>query len=337
MLIRRTGCAPGFSSEADGMSVWKRAIRQPQSLWLRRAMFQVHLWAGVGVGLYLFLISLTGSVLVYRNEMFQAVTPVPIITTVAGDALTDDQLREAAAALYPGFKVTNVLRARNPRQAVDVWLVRDKSEKHRLFDPITGRDLGDTVPFGVSFVSGLIDLHDNLFGGPTGRQVNGAGALFLVVLCLTGAVIWWPGLTKWRGSIWPNWKANWKRINWSLHSALGFWLFAFVLMWGVTGVYLSFQATLNDWVDLIEPVTPENAGSRWVDSLMFWLTFLHFGRFGGRFRGCGSTCNATFKAIWCVAGITPAVMFVTGAIIWWNRVLGKAWRASPSGATQRVG
>jgi uncharacterized iron-regulated membrane protein len=319
------------------VSVWQRWARQPQTVWLRRAMFQVHLWTGVGVGLYMFFISVTGSVLVYRNELFQAVTPAPLIAVASGNLLTDDQLKDAALRLYPGFRVANVLRAANRSQAVDVWLIRDKLEKHRLFDPYTGRDLGDSVSLGVSLVSGLIDLHDNLLGGPTGRQVNGVGALLLVALCLTGAVIWWPGTTKWRESVWPAWKKSWKRVNWSLHSAVGFWFFAFLLMWGITGVYLCYQAVLNDWIDLIEPVTPENAGSRWVDTLMYLLTFLHFGRFGGRFRGCGATCNAVFKMIWAVVGITPAVMFVTGAIIWWNRVLGKALRGpSRLGTTQRV-
>jgi uncharacterized iron-regulated membrane protein len=319
------------------MSLWRRWVRQPQTIWLRRALFQVHMWAGIGVGLYLFFISVTGSVLVYRNELFNAVTPAPLIAVASGDLLTDDQLKESALRAYPGFTVTNLIRGLDKSHAVDLWLVHDKVEKHRLFDPYTGRDLGNSVPLGVTLVSKLIELHDNLLAGPTGRQINGAGALFLVALCLTGAVIWWPGAGRWRTSLWPNWKANWRKINWSLHSMLGFWLFAFVLLFGVTGFYVSFQATLNDWIDLIEPVTPENAGERWVDSLTYWLTFLHFGRFGGRFQGCGPICNATFKVVWAVVGIAPAIMFVTGALIWWNRVLRKARRDSQPPATQRVG
>ena len=43
------------------MTIWKRWVRQPHTLWLRRALFQVHLWTGIGVGLYILLISLTGA------------------------------------------------------------------------------------------------------------------------------------------------------------------------------------------------------------------------------------------------------------------------------------
>jgi len=44
-------------------------------VWLRRALFQVHLWSGIGLGLYVFFISVTGSVLVYRNELYVWAAP----------------------------------------------------------------------------------------------------------------------------------------------------------------------------------------------------------------------------------------------------------------------
>src|SRR5581483_9237256 len=67
---------------------WQRWLRQPQKVWLRRALFQIHLWSGIGVGLYVLLISVTGSVLVYRNEMlFRAVSSPRAIRLIS--QLTD--------------------------------------------------------------------------------------------------------------------------------------------------------------------------------------------------------------------------------------------------------
>ena len=60
------------------MSVWSKWVRQPQTVWLRRALFQIHLWTGLALGLYLVMLSVTGSVLVYRNELdgyFRTVRP----------------------------------------------------------------------------------------------------------------------------------------------------------------------------------------------------------------------------------------------------------------------
>jgi uncharacterized iron-regulated membrane protein len=59
----------------------------------------------------------------------------------------------------------------------------------RLFDPRSGSDLGNSVPIGFRLVGMLVDLHDNLFAGPTGRKVNGLGAVAVLLLALTGMAI----------------------------------------------------------------------------------------------------------------------------------------------------
>ena len=43
--------------------------------------------------------------------------------------------------------------------------------------------------------------------------------------------------------------------------------------------------------------------------------FLHFGRY-----------NAFWEGVWVVLGLVPAVLFVTGAVMWWKRVLSKGPR-----------
>jgi len=44
-------------------------MQHPENLWVRRAFFQIHLWVGAGVGLYIVLMSITGSLIVYRNDL----------------------------------------------------------------------------------------------------------------------------------------------------------------------------------------------------------------------------------------------------------------------------
>jgi hypothetical protein len=61
-------------SATNQLTVWQRWLRQPQKIWLRKALFQVHLWTGIALGLYILMISLTGSVLVYSNELYRAAT-----------------------------------------------------------------------------------------------------------------------------------------------------------------------------------------------------------------------------------------------------------------------
>jgi len=186
---------------SNQLTAWQCWIRQPQKIWLRRVLFQVHLWSGIAVGLYILMIAVTGSVLVYRNELYRAATPQPIISKGPGPRLSDDQLTQAAMRLYSGYRVVSLTRARNLDQAVDVWLRRGHEIKRRLFDPRSGSDLGESVPTGIRLVSKLMDLHDNLFAGETGRKVNGVGALAVLALAVTGVVIWWPGIKTWRRSL----------------------------------------------------------------------------------------------------------------------------------------
>ena len=301
----------------------QRWLRQPQKIWLRRVLFQAHLWSGIILGLYILMMSVTGSVLVYRNELFRMATPEPIVSKSTAPRLTDDQLKEIAGRLYPGYQLVRINRSRNLDEAVDVWLRRGSEFKKRLFDPRTGADLGDSVPTGIMIVSKLLELHDDLLAGQTGRKVNGIGAVALLVLAFTGLVVWWPGIKTWRRSLTLHRRVGWRRFNWHLHSMVGFWSLGFTVIFGLSGIYLCIPETFQDFADKIEPVTAANAGFRIVDRIIYWLAYLHFGRIQGIGIPCHGpgVCDQTTKAVWALFGAAPAVMFVTGAIMWWNRVL----------------
>jgi uncharacterized iron-regulated membrane protein len=324
------------------MTYWQRWVLQPQTTWLRKATFQLHLWSGIGIGLYVLLVSVTGSVVVYSNEIYRAATPDPIIVTESGARLTDQQLKGAATRAYPGYRVLIISRARNPDQAVSISLQRGDDLKHRLFNPYTGADLGESVPLGIRMISGLLKLHDELLAGPTGRSINGVGALLVVILALTGIVVWWPGIKTWRRSLTVPRKAGWQRFTWGLHSMIGFWSLGFILLFGISGIYLGNPELFQDLADRIEPITAANVRTRTVDQVIYWLAYLHVGRINGIGILCSGPglCDSTVKLIWAIFGLAPAAMFVTGAVMWWNRVvrkkriltsaraLAKHWRAS---------
>jgi uncharacterized iron-regulated membrane protein len=247
------------------MNPWQRWVRQPQKTGLRRALLQVHRWSGIGLGLYIFFISVTGSVLVYRNELYVAALPAPTVD----EAQTDGS--------NLGF-----------------WLV-----------------------------SQLIELHASLLAGPTGRTVNGLGAAAVVLMVLTGLVIWWPGIRRWRRSLTVRRGVGWKRFTWDLHSAIGFWSSSVVLVFALSGLYLCFPEVFHTFADRLEPPTAANAGNRFVDGVLYWLAFLHFGRIDGIGLPCDGPglCDQLIKAVWALLGLAPAALFATGATFWCSRVL----------------
>jgi uncharacterized iron-regulated membrane protein len=290
--------------------VWDRLLRQPQTVWLRKALFQVHLWTGIGVGLYICTASITGSAIVFRRELNRALRPVPPVSA-AGPRLSEDEIKAAAKREFPRFKVDRVeMPARADRPAEVYMSAGRRVRQSRWTDPYTGKDLGSGDD-EVKSVIWLVDLHDNLLGGQTGKFINGLGGFLLAILCLTGIVIWWPGIASWSRGLILHRGVNWKRFNFDLHSVIGFWTLVALLMWAITGAYLGYPDPFQRLVELTRGSSDPAYGLTWGDDTLAWFARLHFGRTFGR----------TLEALWVIVGLCPTVLFVTGAIMWWNRVL----------------
>jgi uncharacterized iron-regulated membrane protein len=339
------------------MTLWKRWLRRPQSFWFRKAIFQIHLWTGIGLGIYILLISVSGSAIVFRNELYKSLWPGPKLVAMSGPRLSRDALKQAVRAEWPNYAVTYIWESKRKNEATEVWIEHNgeahPKTKGRLFDPFTGKDLGPSRPVSIGVLAWFSDLHTNLLAGKTGRAVNGVFSILVVVLCVTGLIIWWPGTGRIRRSLTIDFRANWKRLNWDLHSVTGVWLFAFIFIWGVTGVFLvfpkPFQVAVNHFSHLelyglttsleapavaqAAPVllvadetaaTPRPRRRRPVfkgsagDRFLRWFYSLHFGNFA----------DWQVKALWVFLGLTPIFLFATGAIMWWNRVLSREARAS---------
>jgi len=297
------------------MSLWGQWVRQPQQVWLRRAAFQIHLWTGLAIGLYIVILCLTGSALVYRGVLDDALeTPAPAFRP-GEEALSIEQLTAAAQRAYPGYTVSRVggNRINRRRPVIEIWVDRGDEHIERLFNPYTGDDLGPALHWITRANIWLASLHDELLFGERGRFYNGIGSALITLLCLTGAIVWWPGIRSWRRGLGVKWRAAWPRLNFDLHSALGFWFFLLILMWGFTGVYLVIPEPFAALVDRYSEAD-EILGTRTGDIILRWGVRLHFGRWED---------SPVLMAVWAVLGLVPVIMFITGAIMWWHRVLRK--------------
>jgi uncharacterized iron-regulated membrane protein len=225
----------------------------------RPLILQIHRWSGICIGLYVFFISLSGSLLVYRNEILEL--------TFAHD----ENLRWLTNATYA-----------------------------------------------------LMELHKNFMAGRLGLTLNGIGAGALLLLAVTGLMIWWPGINRLSKRLRVQFDAGSRRWLREIHGLLGFSAWVFIVMFACTGLYLCFQPFFMAMADRIEPMTSVNSGDRWVDTLQYYLAFLHFGRVNGISLPCAGPgfCDQFFKAIWALGGLVPALMFATGAVLWWRRLPG---------------
>jgi len=287
-------------------------VPPPQSSW-RHIAFQIHLWIGLALAVYLLVMSVTGSLIVLRPQFHRWLTQ-PEITV--GVQLADDVLESALRQAYPGMQVESLRPPRRPVHPSIVTLNQGGKRSERLFDPYRGVDLGSANPPILEVVEWLVNLHDNLLGGRVGRIVNGIGGALLTVLVVTGVLVWCSGWGRWRNVLWPGRPAKSPVFTRRLHVALGFWVCGLILVWAVTAIYFAFPGLFDGLLDLLDPDPDDDV--RLGDQLLEGLVKLHFGRMGGLIG----------RSTWIVLGLLPAVLVVTGVIAWWSR------RSRPDAARQ---
>ena len=173
-----------------------RLLYNPRASRLRVWMFNIHLYAGLALSLVVTLIGLTGSLIVYKPEterLFSSKLAVvqPLTTTVSVE-----ELYRQAHAFRPADRIDRLYTWGGPTAA---WMFRtirpDGRRQYIYLDQYRGTVLGEYVLDG-SALQWTYELHDNLLLGRNGLVANGWGALLVVVLCLSGLVIWWPGVKR---------------------------------------------------------------------------------------------------------------------------------------------
>jgi uncharacterized iron-regulated membrane protein len=273
----------------------------------RRLLARVHMWVALALGLYIVVLSVSGSLAVFRREanLWFVARDVPMV----GVRTTGDELKAAVAAAYPGAEIVAVRESRRPDRPASVIVERNGKRSDRLFDPYALKDVGDSYPAVLRAMEWLVDLHDNLLAGPEGRTLNGVGGLLVAFLIVTGLIIWWPGKRRaWRSLKVGKPEAS-RRFAWQLHNALGVWSFLMLLLWALTAVYFGFPEYWEIATDYFD--TDKTDTDRPGEAVLLFLIKLHFGRFG----------PVWVRFLWFALGLLPVVLFVTGFALWWTRVV----------------
>jgi len=243
------------------MGFAREFVNRPQRLWIRRAMFQIHLWVGVFLAIYAILIGVSGSVLVLRQE-FQEWSglnpnygPMPTTGTPIGFDIAEASVRSQ----FPGRKVTFLYPPRQENAAYYALTTDGKTPLSVSVHPYTGGILAAVKPTS-NWLTWFGQLHYFLLlGRNPGFTLNGIGSALLAVMILSGLVLWWPGIRQWQRAFLVDFAHNWKRINFDLHNVAGFWTLAFTLFWAISGVYLVWPEPFTAAVDKVSKVTLEGA------------------------------------------------------------------------------
>lgn len=224
---------------------------------------KLHLWLGLSVGIIVFIVSLTGTMYVFKDEI-QSIIRKDVVyvkaETITQNPLSIEVLKE---------KVSLEVNEKYPVSSVEIPLDKNKSyeflyyEKDKkawnYFDEVkinkliyvnqyTGEILGiynekyDLFPI-------LKAIHWSLLlNSDWGKYVVGIPVILFIIMLITGIVLWWPKnkrMSKGRFSFdWKNVK-KWKRKNYDLHNILGFYASFIALLLSLSGVYFAYPWVKN--------------------------------------------------------------------------------------------
>ena len=120
------------------MSTIQQWLQAPQTHWFRKLLFQVHLWLGIGLGLYVLAISLSGSALLLKWPFYAWFEPKYVEPTDA-TPLEGEALKSRMAEVYAGYELGFTTNASEPTDATYIVLKKDNEYIPHYFNQYTGR------------------------------------------------------------------------------------------------------------------------------------------------------------------------------------------------------
>jgi uncharacterized iron-regulated membrane protein len=257
----------------------KKEISRWQSI--RDTFNTIHLWLGVGSGLILFIVCLTGTVYTFSTEI-QKVTDselfsvaveenakrlpterliTHLLDSVEGGIVQSLVIPEAKNGSYQitvgkeerqgdqkdGAKESQRIAAEKNQAVKQDGVSKPAPQRPKgityFVNPYTGKILGTNETSASAFFMFVFRLHRwLLLDTSIGRPIVGVATLIFVVIIITGWVIWFPKkLKNWKQGLKIKTSGNWKRINHDLHSTLGLYASVFLFVMALTGLTWSFE------------------------------------------------------------------------------------------------
>jgi len=232
----------------------------------RRVLRQIHLWIALVLCLPLVVLGVTGSILVFRNELGNLLEPPPRLSAETHKPHTVTEIIAAVQARIGGEFSPFLYHAPNaPEQPATLHFIalggaaKGTRVINVLVDPVSldvVRWHHDAFP---GFLRVVIRVHGNLLMGRAGRIYVGWLGLAMLVLGISGLILWWPGRSRWRAAFLVKRGARGLRLYRDLHGAIGIWTFVVFIPVSFSGVYLAFPQTVSAAIKTLLPSRDTNS------------------------------------------------------------------------------
>lgn len=210
----------------------------------RKFINDIHLWLGIGSGILIFLICLSGTILTFEKEI-EGIFDEKLTVVPQGEMLSIESM---ANTLSVNGEVMSV-KIGNDSEKPYEFRVKTSPENRRgtvfFVNPYTGETLKPEPTVLNDFFLSMFKLHRwMLVDSSIGRPIVGIATIIFLFLTISGLILWFPKNLKWRNmkqGFKIKFSANWKRINHDLHNTLGFYSSLLLIIMVLTGLNWSFE------------------------------------------------------------------------------------------------
>jgi uncharacterized iron-regulated membrane protein len=219
---------------------------------MKKIIGWLHLWLGIISGSVVLVVALTGSILVFEDELEHLFQPSLYYVQVPAGAekiplavLTADVKKS-----YPDYKLNSITTESEANRTVIFTVLKGKNAKTGKLiaiavNPYTGKVIEALIEKD-RFFSVVLRLHRYLCMGETGKVITGISCSIFVILIITGLVLWWPKRQNRKQRFRVKWNASsYKRLNWDLHAVFGFYINILLLFISLTGLVWSYKWVNN--------------------------------------------------------------------------------------------
>src|SRR4051812_6690471 len=222
---------------------------------IRRTLFTIHMWVGLILGILLALLGLSGSLLVYDQQVANLLDKRPQALT-AGMPLPLSMIqsiaRDAAAEKGVSGGQMQIILPEAPRQPITVRLggisvmgnmpgMPVRRGLQLFIDPVSGEVLGARAAALPGLLTFAHQMHGNfLLSRGFGRSFVGWLGLAMCLLGLSGLVLWWPRRGQWRYAFKVRREAQGLRFHRELHAATGIWTFVIFIIVSFSGLVIAW-------------------------------------------------------------------------------------------------
>ena len=213
-----------------------------RKLIINRIVGPLHRWLGLGSGLVVFVVAITGCLYAFQAEIQALTQPYRSVAARDEPFLPPSTLREIADAELPGKHIHGILYQGPAQAARAIYYEYEEYYDFVYLNPYTGEVLR-VKDETADFFRIVLDGHFYLWLPPNvGQPVVASFTLIFVVMLISGLVLWWPRNKKERRkSFTIKWDARWRRKNYDLHRVLGIYVYAIALILALTGLVWGFE------------------------------------------------------------------------------------------------